>query len=51
MAKAKFERKLNLFDVWNLTTDHEDWYIEDGMHMNDIGYAALAEYINSEIVK
>lgn len=51
VRKVAEERKLNLFDVWNLTTDHEDWYIEDGMHMNDIGYAALAEYINSEIVK
>ena len=43
------ERNLKLIDIWNLTADHDDWYIEDGMHMNDTGYAALAEYIDGEL--
>ena len=46
------ELKVPLVDFYKLSSTHrDDWYAKDLCHLNDAGYAALAEEVKKAIVK
>lgn len=42
---------LPVIDLHELTINHDEYYIDDGVHMNDGGYAAVARHISEKIAE
>ena len=46
---AQYEAKVKIIDVHSLTEAHPEWFVKDGIHPNNDGARAIAEFVAESI--
>lgn len=50
IKKTASEFGLEVIDIYSLSDGHREFFIEDGVHPNDLGYTQFANYISKHLI-